>query len=54
MTESQVALNFALRMYGEAMVANAAAPNKDTYDNMCFWQNQAWMLAKELAEEQKS
>lgn len=53
MTANQEALTFALKMYGEAMTKYAGSTPEDrasTYDNMCFWQNQAWMLAQEIAE----
>lgn len=59
MTETEQALAFALKMYGEKMVAHAVNFNadqgfkKDTYEDMMFWQNQAWMLAEELAREQQ-
>lgn len=54
MTETEQALDFALKMYGEKMVINAANPGTDSYCDMCFWQNQAWKLAKELAQERKA
>lgn len=53
MSDTQESLNYALKMYGEKMVEHAHTRGKDTYDNMMFWQNQAWMLAEELAREQQ-
>ena len=53
MTETEQAYNFAIKMYGEKMLINAKNPGTDSFCDMCFWQNQASMLAKELAEEQK-
>jgi hypothetical protein len=53
MSEAQSALNFALKMYGEAMVTYAQDKCPAHYDNMCFWQNQAFMCAKDVAKEQQ-
>ena len=56
MTANQEVLTFALKMYGEAMITYATNKDEDTeardfaHTNMCFWQDQAWMLAKEIAE----
>lgn len=58
MTEAQSDLAFALKMYGEAMVANAKAmvssdkmETQQTYENMVFWQEQSWLCAKNVAAE---
>jgi hypothetical protein len=48
--EAQSAQQFALKMLGEKMVQYATTNNRDDLDNMTFWHNQAWMIAKELAE----
>ena len=53
-TEAQSDLAFALKMYGQAMIDHAATDDvrKDaTFDNMVFWQNQAWMAAQAVAKE---
>ena len=48
--EAQGYLDFALKMYGEKMVTYAQDNDPANYDNMCFWQNQAFMSAKAVAE----
>ena len=54
MTEAQSVLAYALKMYGDTMVVYVLDPtNRDSYDNMCFWQNQAFMCAKDVAKEQQ-
>ena len=60
MTEAQSDLAFALKMYGDALVAYAKVQAADelllypeAYDNLCFWQNQANLCAQEIAKEVK-
>lgn len=52
MSEAQSVLNYALKMYGEALVAYAKDANPSTRDYLYFWQTQAWMDAKDVAKEQ--
>ena len=46
-------LAYALKTYGKSAVAYAARDeaneNDMTYDNMCLWQNQVWLAAKDVA-----
>lgn len=43
-------LAYALQMYGVMMVTYADNPEGAmNYENMVFWQNQAWMCAKAAA-----
>lgn len=50
MQATQEDLDYALRMYGQAMLDYAKDGNHDNFDNMVFWQNQAWHIAKEMTE----
>lgn len=50
MQATQEDLDYALRMYGQAMLDYAKDGNPDNFDNMAFWQNQAWHIAKEMTE----
>ena len=59
MTETEQAMNNAVKMYGEVSVAHAAnveagLPIFTSWENMCFWRDQVWRIAKELAEERKA
>lgn len=54
MTTPRDYMGIALKTYGEAAVAYAAAVGTDdassTFDNMVFWQNQLWHCAKAVAQ----
>lgn len=51
MTETQQAFNFAVKLSAEATLKHAQQMDDSTRDNMIFWQNQLWYMAKELAAE---
>jgi hypothetical protein len=48
--EAQSAQQYALKMLGEKMVQYANTNNRNDLNEMAFWHNQAWMLARELVE----
>lgn len=50
MTEAQSDLQFALKMLGDALVVHAKDKTDASYDNVCFWQQQAWHCAEAIAK----
>lgn len=54
MTENESAMAFALKMYGEKLLAYVQASNgeaRDRFDDMCFWQDQLMHCANAVAAE---
>lgn len=54
MTENESAMAFALKMYGEKLLAYAQAQSgdrRDRFDDMCFWQDQLMQCANAVAAE---
>lgn len=44
----QSVLDYALKMYGEAMVVYAKSLLRADYEDMCFWQEQAYAAAHDI------
>jgi hypothetical protein len=45
----QDVLNLALKAYGETLVVYAGSPTLGNYNNMCFWQDEAYAAARDVA-----
>lgn len=45
----QSVLNYALKMYGDVMVVYVKSLMRADYENMCFWQEQAYAAARDVA-----
>ncbi len=59
METTQADLDYALNMlgtytklYAKAELADDAAETRTQFDNMCFWQNQVTMCARDLAKQE--
>jgi len=53
MDETQKALAFALKMYGEASVTYASSRVPAHFDNLLFWQNQVWQCSIDEANKEQ-